>query len=77
MSIEKQAQQVRIVKSAENVMITDPVTIGANGTVADALSLMKEFKIGGIPVIDDSGVLVGIVTNRDLRFESDMTKQDF
>lgn len=74
MSIEKQAQQVRSVKRAENVMINDPVTIGANETVADALSLMKEFKIGGIPVIDEAGVLVGIVTNRDLRFENDMTR---
>ncbi len=75
MSIEKQAQQVRIVKRAENVMISDPVTIGVDGTVSDALSLMDEFKIGGIPVIDNKGVLVGIVTNRDLRFENDMTKK--
>lgn len=75
MSVEKQAQQVRIVKRAENVMISDPVTIGVDGTVSDALSLMDEYKIGGIPVIDNKGVLVGIVTNRDLRFENDMTKK--
>ncbi len=75
MSVEKQAQQVRIVKRAENVMISDPVTIGVEGTVSDALSLMNEYKIGGIPVIDNKGVLVGIVTNRDLRFENDMTKK--
>jgi IMP dehydrogenase len=75
MSVEKQAQQVRIVKRAENVMINDPVTIGVEGTVSDALSLMGEYKIGGIPVIDNKGILVGIVTNRDLRFENDMTKK--
>ena len=75
MSVEKQAQQVRIVKRAENVMISDPVTIGVEGTVSDALSLMGEYKIGGIPVIDNKGKLVGIVTNRDLRFENDMSKK--
>jgi IMP dehydrogenase len=75
MSIEKQAHQVKIVKRAENVMISDPVTIGGEGTVSDALTLMGDYKIGGIPVIDKSGVLVGIVTNRDLRFENDMTKK--
>ncbi|HUS85897.1 MAG TPA: IMP dehydrogenase [Bacteroidales bacterium] len=75
MTIEKQAQQVKIVKRAENVMIFDPVTIGSEATVADALSLMSEFMIGGIPVVEKDNVLVGIVTNRDLRFESDMTKK--
>ncbi|MDX2414017.1 MAG: IMP dehydrogenase, partial [Bacteroidales bacterium] len=75
MSIEKQAQQVKLVKRAENVMINDPVTIGVKGTVADALALMSEYKIGGIPVIDKSGLLVGIVTNRDLRFENNMEKK--
>ncbi len=75
MSIEKQAQQVKLVKRAENVMINDPVTIGVKGTVADALALMSEYKIGGIPVIDKSGLLVGIVTNRDLRFENNMDKK--
>ncbi len=75
MSVERQAAQVRKVKRAENVMILEPVSIGINATVADALSLMKEYKIGGIPVIKDDNVLVGIVTNRDLRFENEMTKK--
>lgn len=69
MSIEKQAAQVRKVKRAENVMILDPVTIHPDATVGDALEMMREFRIGGIPVIDDNRVLLGIVTNRDLRFE--------
>lgn len=75
MSVEKQAIQVKKVKRAENVMILEPVSIGVNATVADALSLMKEYKIGGIPVIKDDNILVGIVTNRDLRFENEMTKK--
>ena len=69
MSIEAQAKQVHSVKRAENGMIYDPVTINRSSTVADALSLMKEYHIGGIPVVDDDRRLVGIVTNRDLRFE--------
>ncbi len=69
MSIEEQARQVAIVKRAENGMIYDPVTIKRGSTVADALVLMHEFHIGGIPVVDDENHLVGIVTNRDLRFE--------
>lgn len=69
MSIEDQASQVRKVKRAENVMITDPITIKPDATVQEALNLMKEFKIGGIPVVDQDGFLLGIVTNRDLRFE--------
>jgi IMP dehydrogenase len=69
MTIEEQAKQVVIVKRAENGMIYDPVTIKRDKTVADALELMSEYKIGGIPVVDDGGYLVGIVTNRDLRFE--------
>lgn len=75
MSVEKQAMQVKKVKRAENVMILEPVSIGINATVGDALSLMKEYKIGGIPVIRDDNILVGIVTNRDLRFENEMTKK--
>ena len=75
MSIEEQARQVAIVKRAENGMIYDPVTIKRGSTVADALALMAEYKIGGIPVVDDGGYLVGIVTNRDLRFEKDHTKR--
>ena len=69
MSIEAQAKQVHSVKRAENGMIYDPVTINRSSTVADALALMKEYHIGGIPVVDDDRRLVGIVTNRDLRFE--------
>ncbi len=69
MSIEDQARQVAIVKRAENGMIYHPVTILSNATVADALGLMAEYHIGGIPVVDKENKLVGIVTNRDLRFE--------
>ena len=69
MSIEEQARQVAIVKRAENGMIYDPVTIMRGKTVKDALDIMAEYHIGGIPVVDDEGHLVGIVTNRDLRFE--------
>ncbi len=69
MSIEKQAKQVEVVKRAENGMIYDPITIMRDRTVGDALALMGEYRIGGIPVVDKGGFLVGIVTNRDLRFE--------
>lgn len=69
MPIEEQAKQVKQVKRAENGMICDPVTIYKDQKVSDALLLMKEFKIGGIPVIDKEQKLIGIVTNRDLRFE--------
>ena len=69
MSIEAQAKQVHSVKRAENGMIYDPVTINRSATVADALAIMREYHIGGIPVVDDDRRLVGIVTNRDLRFE--------
>lgn len=75
MSIKAQAKQVAIVKRAENGMIYDPVTIKQGSTVRDALSLMAEYKIGGIPVVDDDKMLVGIVTNRDLRFEREMDKR--
>jgi IMP dehydrogenase len=70
MSIEKQASQVKRVKRAENVMIFDPITINLEANVAEAMNLMSEYKIGGIPVIDKNGILKGIVTNRDLRFEN-------
>lgn len=73
MSIEAQAAQVRKVKRAESGMIYDPVTISGNETVGDALRLMKENHIGGIPVVDADGRLEGIVTNRDLRFQKDMS----
>lgn len=69
MSIEAQAKQVKEVKRAENGMIYEPVTIHPDDTVGDALNLMKEFHIGGIPVVDINGKLIGIVTNRDLRFQ--------
>ncbi|MBC8460557.1 MAG: IMP dehydrogenase [Deltaproteobacteria bacterium] len=71
MSIAAQALQVRKVKRAENGMILDPVTLAENALVGDALAIMKEHSIGGIPVISENKVLVGIVTNRDLRFERD------
>ncbi len=74
MSIEEQARQVAIVKRAENGMIYDPVTIKRGSTVKDALSIMAEYHIGGIPVVDDDNCLVGIVTNRDLRFQRDMDR---
>jgi IMP dehydrogenase len=74
MSIEDQAKHVKTVKRAENGMIYDPITIRPNATVGDALSLMKEYKIGGIPVVDKQHKLVGIVTNRDLRFEQEFGK---
>ena len=74
MSIEEQAKQVYIVKRAENGMISNPVTIQRGSTVKDALAMMAEYKIGGIPVVDDNRYLVGIVTNRDLRFEKNQDK---
>jgi IMP dehydrogenase len=74
MPLEEQVRQVKRVKRAESVMIHEPITISKEGTVSDALSLMKEYKIGGIPVVDDANVLIGIVTNRDLRFQQDMDR---
>ena len=74
MEIEEQAKQVISVKRAENGMIYDPITIERDKKVADALNLMANYKIGGIPVVDKNGFLVGIVTNRDLRFEKNMER---
>lgn len=74
MSIERQAKEVMKVKRAENGMILDPITIHKDSTVGDALQLMKEYKIGGIPVVNEEKVLVGIVTNRDLRFQQDYNR---
>lgn len=74
MSIEEQAKQVKTVKRAENGMIYDPITIQPGATVGDAQHLMHEYKIGGIPVVDLQHRLVGIVTNRDLRFEQEMSR---
>lgn len=75
MSIEKQAEQVRKVKRSESGMIIDPVTLLVDATIGDALQLMKENKIGGIPIIDKQHKLVGILTNRDLRFETDRSRK--
>lgn len=75
MSIEKQAEQVRKVKRSESGLIVDPITLAPTATVGDALRLMKENKIGGIPIVDDNKKLVGIVTNRDLRFEKNNKKK--
>jgi IMP dehydrogenase len=69
MTIEAQAQEVRKVKRSESGMIIDPVTLSLNATVGDAKNAMKEFGIGGIPIVDNNNTLKGIVTNRDLRFE--------
>ena len=74
MSIELQAKQVRNVKRAENGMIYDPITIGKENTVGDAIQLMRDNRIGGIPVVMPDRTLVGIVTNRDLRFQCDMSR---
>jgi len=74
MSIEKQAEQVRSVKRSESGMIIDPVTLGADATVGDARNLMEQFRIGGIPIIDKGHKLIGILTNRDLRFETEMSR---
>ena len=73
MKIEQQAEQVRKVKRSQSGLILDPVTLGANSTVQQAENIMREFRIGGIPIIDEEGKLVGIITNRDLRFQKDMT----
>ena len=74
MSIDEQAKQVMIVKRAENGMIYDPITIAKEKNVQDALTIMANFKIGGIPVVTEDNYLVGIVTNRDLRFERNMKR---
>lgn len=74
MTIEKQAAQVRKVKRSESGMIIDPITLPHDATVGDALRLMRENKIGGIPIVDGGGKLAGILTNRDLRFEQDMQR---
>lgn len=74
MSISQQALEVRKVKRSESGMILDPITLGMDAKIGDALRLMKENKIGGIPVIDENRILKGIITNRDLRFEKDIEK---
>jgi IMP dehydrogenase len=74
MSIVAQANEVRKVKRSESGMIQDPVTLSEDATSGDALAIMREHKIGGIPVVNSKGILVGIVTNRDLRFEKNMSR---
>jgi len=73
MSVEQQAEQVRKVKRSQSGMILDPVTLKVNSTIRDAEKIMREFKIGGIPVVDGNGKLVGIITNRDLRFQKNFS----
>jgi IMP dehydrogenase len=73
MRIDEQAEQVRKVKRSQSGMILDPITLSVNSTVLDAEKIMREFKIGGIPVVDDQGKLLGIITNRDLRFQKDLS----
>ena len=75
MSIEEQAKQVRKVKRSESGLILDPITLSENATVGDAFRLMKENKIGGIPIVDNKHILIGMLTNRDLRFEKNMRKK--
>jgi IMP dehydrogenase len=75
MTIDQQAEQVRKVKRSESAMIIDPVTLTADATLGDALRLMRENKIGGIPIVDGSNTLVGILTNRDLRFENNKQRK--
>lgn len=74
MTIEQQAAKVRKVKRAESGMIIDPVTLPLTSKVSDAKAAMKEFGIGGIPIVDENKILKGIITNRDLRFEKDNTR---
>lgn len=74
MSIARQAEEVKKVKRSESGMILDPVVLHADATLGDAMGLMREHKIGGIPVIDRDGKLVGIITNRDLRFQTDYSR---
>jgi IMP dehydrogenase len=75
MTIEKQSDQVRKVKRSESGMIIDPITLPVDASISHALKLMRENRIGGIPIVDGGGVLAGILTNRDLRFEEDATKK--
>ncbi|HFC01103.1 MAG TPA: CBS domain-containing protein, partial [Phaeodactylibacter sp.] len=74
MSIDAQAEQVRSVKRSESGMIIDPVTLSADAKVGDALALMKKHKIGGIPIVNEENILTGILTNRDLRFETQVNR---
>jgi IMP dehydrogenase len=73
MSIDRQAIQVRKVKRSQNGLILDPITLNIESTAGDAIKIMRDYKIGGIPVVDAEGKLLGIITNRDLRFQKDMS----
>src|SRR6188474_99570 len=73
MKMELQAEQVRKVKRSQSGLILDPITLKIHSTVSEAESIMREFKIGGIPIVDNGNKLVGIITNRDLRFQRDMS----
>jgi IMP dehydrogenase len=75
MSIDAQAAEVRKVKRSESGMIQDPITLHEDATIGEALNIMRENRIGGIPIVNDSGILVGILTNRDLRFERIMQRK--
>ncbi len=72
MTIEQQAEQVRKVKRSQSGLILDPITLEVHSTVRDAVKIMREYRIGGIPVVDENGKLLGIITNRDLRFQKEM-----
>ena len=75
LSIEDQSNKVRKVKRSESGMILDPITLSKDETVKDALNCMSEYSIGGIPIVDKAGKLIGIVTNRDLRFETNLDQE--
>src|SRR5690554_6524993 len=75
MSVEAQAEMVRKVKRSESGMIVDPITLTRDATLADAERLMSEYRISGVPIVEPDGKLVGILTNRDLRFETDMSRR--
>ena len=74
MDIESQVREIRRVKKSESGIIIDPVSIKAKATLKEALAIMSEYRISGVPVIDDNDILIGILTNRDLRFENDYSK---
>ena len=74
MSIERQAEQVDLVKRSENGVITNPFFLNSGHTLGDADALMGKFRISGVPIVDDDGKLIGIITNRDMKFETDMSR---
>ena len=74
MTIEQQAEQVDLVKRSENGVITNPFFLNSGHTLGDADALMGKFRISGVPIVDDDGKLIGIITNRDMKFETDMSR---